>query len=32
MIRPRVLLADDHQMLAEALKSIIEPRCEVVVR
>jgi hypothetical protein len=32
MIRPRVLLADDHQMLAEALKSIIDPRCEVVVR
>ena len=30
MIRPRVLLADDHQMLAEALKSVIEPRCEVV--
>jgi DNA-binding NarL/FixJ family response regulator len=30
MKRPRVLLADDHQMLAEALKSVIEPRCEVV--
>jgi DNA-binding NarL/FixJ family response regulator len=30
MIRPRVLLADDHQMLAEALKSVVEPRCEVV--
>jgi len=30
MIRPRVLLADDHQMLADALKSILEPRCEVV--
>ena len=30
MTRPRVLLADDHQMLAEALKSVIEPRCEVV--
>ncbi len=30
MIRPRVLLADDHQMLAEALKSVIQPRCEVV--
>jgi DNA-binding NarL/FixJ family response regulator len=28
--RPRVLLADDHQMLADALKSIVEPRCEVV--
>jgi DNA-binding NarL/FixJ family response regulator len=30
MIRPRVLLADDHQMLADALKSVVEPRCEVV--
>jgi len=30
MKRPRVLLADDHQMLADALKSVIEPRCEVV--
>jgi DNA-binding NarL/FixJ family response regulator len=30
MTRPRVLLADDHQMLAEALKSVVEPRCEVV--
>jgi DNA-binding NarL/FixJ family response regulator len=30
MKRPRVLLADDHQMLAEALKSVVEPRCEVV--
>jgi DNA-binding NarL/FixJ family response regulator len=28
--RPRVLLADDHQMLADALKSVLEPRCEVV--
>jgi DNA-binding NarL/FixJ family response regulator len=27
---PRVLLADDHQMLLDALKSILEPRCEVV--
>jgi DNA-binding NarL/FixJ family response regulator len=26
----RVLLADDQQMLAEALKSVLEPRCEVV--
>jgi DNA-binding NarL/FixJ family response regulator len=26
----RVLLADDHQMLLDALKSILEPRCEVV--
>jgi len=30
MKRPRVILADDHQMLADALKSVIEPRCEVV--
>jgi DNA-binding NarL/FixJ family response regulator len=30
MTRLRVLLADDHQMLAEALKSVLEPRCEVV--
>jgi DNA-binding NarL/FixJ family response regulator len=28
--RPRVLLADDHQMLVDALKSVLEPRCEVV--
>jgi DNA-binding NarL/FixJ family response regulator len=28
--RPRVLLADDHQMLLDALKRIVEPRCEVV--
>jgi DNA-binding NarL/FixJ family response regulator len=28
--RPRVLLADDHQMLVDALKPILEPRCEVV--
>jgi DNA-binding NarL/FixJ family response regulator len=27
---PRVLLADDHQMLLDALRSILEPRCEVV--
>jgi DNA-binding NarL/FixJ family response regulator len=30
MTRPRVLLADDHQMLTGALNSILEPRCEVV--
>src|SRR5580692_1186969 len=30
MRRPRVLLADDHQMLIDALKSVLEPRCEVV--
>jgi DNA-binding NarL/FixJ family response regulator len=28
--RPRVLLADDHQMLVDALKRILEPRCEIV--
>ncbi len=27
---PRVLVADDHQMLADALRRVIEPRCEVV--
>jgi DNA-binding NarL/FixJ family response regulator len=30
MRRPRVLLADDHQMLADALRGVLEPRCEVV--
>ncbi len=30
MKRPRVLLADDHQMLVDALKGILEPRCDVV--
>lgn len=30
MRRPRVLLADDHKMLMDALKSILEPRFEVV--
>lgn len=29
-IRPRVLVADDHQMLVDALKGVLEPRCEVV--
>jgi DNA-binding NarL/FixJ family response regulator len=28
--RPRVLLADDHQMLLDALKGVLEPRCDVV--
>jgi DNA-binding NarL/FixJ family response regulator len=28
--RPRVILADDHQMLVDALRRIVEPRCEVV--
>ena len=32
MNRPRVLLADDHQMLTDALKAMLEPRCEVVGR
>jgi DNA-binding NarL/FixJ family response regulator len=30
MKRPRVLLADDHQMMADALKGVLEPRYEVV--
>ena len=30
MRRPRVLLADDHQMLLDALKGVLEPRCEIV--
>lgn len=30
MRRPRILLADDHQMLLDALKSILEPQCQVV--
>src|SRR5271166_3712041 len=30
MNRPRVLLADDHRMLTDALKNVLEPRCEVV--
>jgi DNA-binding NarL/FixJ family response regulator len=30
MRRARVLLADDHQMLVDALTSVLEPRCEVV--
>jgi DNA-binding NarL/FixJ family response regulator len=30
MNRPRVLLADDHQMLLDALKEVLEPRFEVV--
>ena len=28
MKRPRVLLADEHQMVADALKSVLEPHCE----
>jgi DNA-binding NarL/FixJ family response regulator len=30
MSRPRVLLADDHRMLTDALKRVLEPTCEVV--
>ena len=30
MTRTRVLLADDHQMLADALKGVLEPRFDVV--
>ena len=30
MKRPRVLLADDHRMLLDALRGVLEPRCEVV--
>src|SRR5688572_13380138 len=30
MQRPRVLLADDHRMLAEACIRLLEPECEVV--
>ena len=29
-MRPRVLIADDHKLLADALKGVLEPRCEVV--
>jgi DNA-binding NarL/FixJ family response regulator len=28
--RPRILLADDHQMLVDALTRVVEPQCEVV--
>ena len=28
--RPRVLLADDHTMLLEAFKRLLEPQCEIV--
>lgn len=30
MTRPRVLIADDHVLLLEAFKSLLEPSCEVV--
>ena len=28
--RPRVLLADDHTMLLEAFRRLLEPHCEIV--
>jgi DNA-binding NarL/FixJ family response regulator len=28
--RPRVLLADDHQLLVDTLRGLLEPQCEVV--
>jgi DNA-binding NarL/FixJ family response regulator len=28
--RPRVLLADDHSMISEGLRNLLEPECEVV--
>jgi DNA-binding NarL/FixJ family response regulator len=30
MTRPRILMADDHVMLLEAFKALLEPECEVV--
>ena len=30
MARPRILMADDHVMLLEAFKALLEPDCEVV--
>ena len=30
MSKPRVLLADDHQILAEGVRSLLEPEFEVV--
>ena len=30
MVRPRVLLADDHRLLREALAQLLQPACEVV--
>ena len=30
MRRPRVLLADDHRMVREAIAQLLEPRCDVV--
>ena len=30
MSRPRVLLADDHGLLLEALRKLLEPACDVI--
>jgi DNA-binding NarL/FixJ family response regulator len=30
MLRPRVLLADDHRLLREAFAQLLQPRCEIV--
>ena len=30
MTRPRVILADDHTLLVDGLRSLLEPRCELV--
>ena len=30
MVRPRVLLADDHRMVREAFAQLLEPNCEIV--
>ncbi len=30
MTRPRVLLADDHQIMAQGLRSLLEPEFELV--
>jgi DNA-binding NarL/FixJ family response regulator len=30
MIRPRVLIADDHRMVREAFAQLLEPNCEIV--
>ena len=30
MTRPRILMADDHRMLAEGLRSLLEPAYELV--
>ena len=30
MSKPRILIADDHQILAEGVRGLLEPECEVV--